>query len=74
MAPLPKRKRTQTRKGKRWSHLQLRPTTLTTCPQCRNLKPSHRVCPICGFYAGREVITAAEEEQGPGTISMGPTS
>lgn len=74
MAPLPKRKRTQARKGKRWSHLQLRPVTLTNCPQCRNAKPSHVVCPTCGFYAGREVIAVTEEEQGPGTLPMGPTS
>ena len=63
MAPLPKKKRTQARKGMRWSHSQLRPVSLSTCPQCRTPKPSHRVCPTCGYYAGREVIPTAREER-----------
>ncbi len=64
MAPLPKKKRTQTRKRQRWSHSQLRAVSLTVCPQCQTLKPSHRVCPTCGYYAGREVIPVAREERG----------
>jgi large subunit ribosomal protein L32 len=30
--------------------------TLVTCPQCKTRIVPHRVCPTCGFYAGREVI------------------
>jgi large subunit ribosomal protein L32 len=26
------------------------------CPQCREIKPPHQVCPHCGFYKGREVM------------------
>ncbi|MBI4201255.1 MAG: 50S ribosomal protein L32 [Chloroflexi bacterium] len=66
MAPLPKKKRTHARQGNRWSHSQLRPVALTTCPQCRALKPPHLVCPNCGHYRGREVvvISRAESRQG----------
>ena len=64
MAPLPKKKRTKTKKGTRWSHSQLRPTALSVCSQCKTLKPSHQICPTCGYYAGREVIAAAQPEGG----------
>jgi large subunit ribosomal protein L32 len=33
---------------------------LQTCPQCNTFKPSHVVCPNCGFYQGRTVIEAQE--------------
>ena len=64
MPPLPKKKRTKTKKGTRWSHSQLNVVSLSTCPQCRTPKPSHRVCPNCGYYAGREVIAVDRQERG----------
>lgn len=66
MAPLPKKKRPQSRKRSRWSHSRLALATLSTCPQCHNPKLSHRVCPICGYYAGREVLSIGESEEGSG--------
>jgi len=27
------------------------------CPQCAALSVPHRVCPSCGWYNGRQVIT-----------------
>jgi large subunit ribosomal protein L32 len=30
---------------------------LSTCPQCAAAFVLHRVCPACGFYNGRQVIT-----------------
>jgi large subunit ribosomal protein L32 len=30
---------------------------LSTCPQCAAPYVPHRVCPACGFYKGRQVIT-----------------
>ena len=63
MAALPKKKRTQAKIGKRRSHFQPRPISLSTCPQCRTPKPSHRICPTCGYYAGREVLPIAHEER-----------
>jgi large subunit ribosomal protein L32 len=29
----------------------------STCPQCAAPYIPHRVCPACGFYKGRQVIT-----------------
>jgi large subunit ribosomal protein L32 len=54
--PLPKRKTSKARKGKRGSHLSLSLPALDSCPQCHSPKLAHRVCLTCGTYAGREVI------------------
>ena len=56
MSALPKRKYAKARQGKRRSHLHHSPLALDVCPQCHTPKLSHRVCPNCGNYAGREVI------------------
>jgi large subunit ribosomal protein L32 len=56
MVPLPKRKYAKARAGKRRSHLGLTLPSLNVCPQCHSPKLSHRVCPTCGTYAGREVL------------------
>jgi len=56
MPPLPKRKYAKARRGERRAHLGITPPVLQDCPQCHNPKMPHRVCPTCGYYAGREVI------------------
>ena len=30
---------------------------LSTCPQCAAPYVPHRVCPACGYYKGRQVLT-----------------
>ncbi len=30
--------------------------TRSVCPQCRETKLPHRVCPHCGYYKGREIV------------------
>lgn len=27
------------------------------CPQCGGMHQPHRVCPACGYYKGRQVLT-----------------
>ena len=56
MTPLPKRKLSKGRRNRRRSHYNLKPTTLEVCPQCKELKLPHQVCPTCGTYNGRQVI------------------
>ena len=56
MTPLPKRKLSKGRRNRRRSHYNLKPTTLEMCPQCKELKLPHQVCPNCGTYNGRQVI------------------
>jgi len=32
-----------------------------TCPNCGAPQQPHRVCPSCGYYRGRQVITVETE-------------
>ena len=50
---LPKRKQSRQRSRKRRTHYKLSAPSVSTCPDCGEIKPPHRVCPSCGFYKGR---------------------
>jgi len=65
MPPLPKKKRSDGRQGKRRSHSRLQAAAISTCPQCQSPKLAHTVCPTCGYYAGRPVLIMSREEKGP---------
>ncbi|MGC9364276.1 MAG: 50S ribosomal protein L32 [Fidelibacterota bacterium] len=58
---LPKRKLSKSRRDKRRTHQKLRAATIVICPQCNEPKMPHRVCPNCGYYRGRPVISAKEK-------------
>ncbi|MFC1993094.1 50S ribosomal protein L32 [Chloroflexota bacterium] len=66
MGALPKRKYAKARQGKRRSHLGRTSPPLDYCPQCRSSKLAHHVCPVCGSYAGREVIEVKSPEKKTG--------
>lgn len=53
---VPNRKLSKRRTRMRAAHHALSVRMLTACDRCNTLRPSHRVCPKCGYYAGREVI------------------
>jgi len=55
--PLPKRRHSVTRGRKRRTHYKLAKPTRSTCPQCREIKQPHHVCPHCGYYKGREIVS-----------------
>jgi large subunit ribosomal protein L32 len=62
MAPVPKKKIPKSAQGKRRSHLGIRRVSLTECPHCHSARPSHQVCPTCGYYKGREAVEIARPE------------
>ncbi|MCH7585594.1 MAG: 50S ribosomal protein L32 [Acidobacteria bacterium] len=53
---VPKKKMSRSRTRQRKAHWKVTRTHTTRCPQCDSPKLSHRVCPECGTYKGREVI------------------
>ena len=62
MAIAPKRKHSQARKNKRRSNVwKLDTPAFSNCTQCGELKVPHRVCPICGYYNGKQIITVNAE-------------
>jgi len=58
--PLPTRRHSNARTGKRRAHDRLVPRTLITCSHCGEKKLPHHVCPSCGFYKDREVLKVEE--------------
>lgn len=60
---VPQRRISKTRKRLRRSHFKLEVTGLVACPHCGEMIRSHRVCPKCGYYGGKEVLHVAKEEE-----------
>jgi len=52
----PKRKISKSRRDKRRTHYKATAPTLSECPNCGELKLSHRACPNCGYYAGKSMF------------------
>lgn len=66
----PKRKHTHSRTRKRRNqNWKLGVVSASRCPNCRSLKPPHRVCPHCGFYRDRVIIPTKTKEKGSGETS-----
>lgn len=60
--PVPKTKSSRSRRDKRRANWKLTVPGLVECPQCHVLKKPHHVCPVCGFYKGKQIITKTVEE------------
>ncbi len=54
--PVPKKRTSRSSRDARRSHHALTAPNLVACPQCKELKPQHVVCPHCGSYAGKKVL------------------
>jgi len=59
--PVPKRRTSKARKGKRRSHHALTPVQTVVCKQCGRPTLPHSVCSNCGWYRGRQVLEVEEE-------------
>lgn len=33
-------------------------TPIVKCTQCKQPKVNHRICPTCGYYAGKKTVSA----------------
>ena len=61
--PLPKKRHSKARGRRRRTHWKLTSANLVPCPQCKQPKLSHRVCKVCGFYDGRQVVEIKVKEK-----------
>ncbi|MDD4290903.1 MAG: 50S ribosomal protein L32 [Clostridia bacterium] len=59
----PKRKTSKQRKHKRVANWKLSAPTLMECPQCHEMKQTHRVCKHCGFYDGKQIVEVKQEKE-----------
>ena len=55
--PNPTHRHSKSRSRKRRTHYKAVLPALSTCSNCNETKMPHRVCPNCGFYNGRSIIT-----------------
>ena len=54
---VPKRKTSKARRDKRRSNVwKITAPSIVKCSRCGEYKRTHRVCPSCGYYNGREAI------------------
>lgn len=59
---VPKKKKSPSRRDmRRANHDKRTAPNLSPCPNCDELVRSHRVCPACGHYKGREIVAVAED-------------
>ncbi|UCB44845.1 MAG: 50S ribosomal protein L32 [Spirochaetota bacterium] len=59
---VPKRRKSKSKTRMRRSHnMRVSPPGVVECPQCGEYTLPHRVCPNCGYYKDREVISPEEE-------------
>jgi large subunit ribosomal protein L32 len=58
---VPKQKQSHSRTNKRRSQHKIDAPALNECPHCHSPRRPHRVCPVCGHYAGREVVAVEHD-------------
>jgi len=55
--PNPKRRHSKQRSRKRRTHQKIAAAALSVCSNCGGDKRPHRVCPACGYYRGKPVVS-----------------
>lgn len=63
MVPQPKRKHSKGRRDRRRAHDALIVENLVQCSNCGEMRRPHSVCPSCGHYQGREIISSEEKQK-----------
>ena len=66
--PNPKRRHSNSRTRKRRTHDVMKASQMSACPTCKSRDQfvpieRHRVCPVCGFYKGRQIIQVKIKEK-----------
>ena len=54
---VPKKKVSKSRRGNRRSHDALSFRTIVECSNCGAEKLPHQVCPSCGFYNKKKIVS-----------------
>lgn len=58
---VPKKRHSASRRDKRAANWKLSVPNMVECKHCHALILSHRVCPQCGYYDGKEVVKVEEK-------------
>jgi len=63
MAAQPKKKISHVRGKTRRAHIGVKFSKLPLCPSCRHPKPGHIVCPECGYYGKKKILTTKTDKR-----------
>jgi len=63
MPPQPKRKLSRGSRDRRRSQDALEAQNLVQCSNCGEMRLPHTVCPSCGHYKGKEVLSLEEDKK-----------
>jgi large subunit ribosomal protein L32 len=63
MAPLPKRRHSTRRQGKRRNAIEIEFTEFDKCKNCGKSVQPHRACRYCGFYNGKLSLKIKEPKK-----------
>jgi len=69
MTPLPKRRWSTNRQGRKRATFKAGSIKLVRCKNCGNLNQNHTICKKCGFYNGKQVIKIKEKKDKHSTSS-----
>ncbi len=64
--PVPKKRHSNTRTGKRRATWKIKATNISKCPSCGEPTLPHRACLACGSYQGRQVIVIVDKAEKKG--------
>ena len=59
--PVPKRKRSKTRRDKRFANKGIKVLTSAVCSNCKAVALPHAVCANCGHYKGVKIMVTKTE-------------
>ncbi|MBW1901028.1 MAG: 50S ribosomal protein L32 [Deltaproteobacteria bacterium] len=59
--PVPKKKKSKSKRDMRRSHDSIKMPNIVTCPQCHEPVLPHHVCLECGTYNGKTIIKTEEK-------------
>jgi len=59
--PVPKRKRSKSRRDKRHANWGIKVKAITECQNCKHPLPTHQACAECGHYKGVKVLVTKED-------------
>ncbi|MCB1081743.1 MAG: 50S ribosomal protein L32 [Chlamydiia bacterium] len=59
---VPRNRHSNARKNSKRAHHAKKEKHVSTCTNCGKMHLPHRMCPFCGYYGGRSVISEAEAE------------
>lgn len=57
---VPKKRTSKQKRDQRRANWKVSPPNVTRCASCAAPVLSHRICPSCGTYKGKQVVQVAE--------------